>query len=93
MPTNTLPNPPLLLVHLELLEHSHQGLPLLLAHHLHYLSDVLYHSQLYLVVLVFEEDIDHFEEVLLSKGLADQFGNFMQTLAQRNLYPFVLHFQ
>jgi hypothetical protein len=33
LPANALPNPPLLLIHLELLKNSHQSLPLGVAHH------------------------------------------------------------
>lgn len=66
LPADALPNPPLLLVHLEFFEDSNQGLSLLLTHHLHYISDVLDDSKFYLVAFVLEEDVDHSEEIFLS---------------------------
>ena len=93
LPADALPDPPLLLVHLELLEDADKGFPLGLAHDRHDVGDVLDHSQLDLVALVLEEDVDHLEQVLFGVRLSDQLGHLVQALAQGDLDLLVLDLQ
>lgn len=91
--SDALSNPPLLLVHLKLLKNSNQGFSLGFAHNSHDVRDMLDDSQLDLVTLVLEEDIDHFEEVLFCVSFSNQFGHFVQTLTQGDFDLLILDFQ
>lgn len=91
--SDALSDPPLLLIHLEFLEDSNQGFSLGLTHDSHDVRDMLDDSQFDFVTLVLEEDINHFEEVLFCVSLSDQFGHFVQALAQSDLDLLILDFQ